>query len=67
MELKALEAWVSLPDAARELGLSRQGMHYKVDTGAIPKGDLRWLQTGKQGRGIVLISRKRIDKMKESA
>lgn len=52
--MRQLKDWVPLTEAAEELGISRQGLHHRVNTGSIPA---KWLRRISQGsRSTVLIS-----------
>ncbi len=60
-----LSGWMALPEAAEELGLTRQGLHYRVNTGQIARKFVRAVSTG--SRELVLISIRYIDEQKEAA
>lgn len=63
--IERLAGWTALPEAAVELGLTRQGMHYRVNTGQIARKFVRAVTTGT--RELVLISNRYIDQQKEEA
>jgi hypothetical protein len=52
--IKQLEGWVSASDAAETLGLTRQGMNYRIKEGTIPSDAVRVIGTG--GKNQYLIS-----------
>ncbi len=52
--ITALEGWVTLPEAADQMGISRAGLWYRVNHGQIPSEHVRSLRQG--GRSLILIS-----------
>ncbi len=58
MEVKELERWTALPEAAQKLGLAKQGLHFRVNQGLVPAKDVRFVKMGQ--RRLVLISERYI-------
>jgi len=58
-DITELEGWTALPEAAERLGLSRQGMHFRVNQGLVPKRQVRQVRTGSSK--VILIADKYID------
>lgn len=53
-DIKQLEGWVSASDAAEALGLTRQGLIWRIKEGTIPADAVRVIGTG--GKNQYLIS-----------
>lgn len=54
MTVKELERWKALPEAAEQLGLAKQGLHFRVNQGLVPSRDVRFVRMGQ--RRLLLIS-----------
>lgn len=54
MSVQELEGWTALPEAAQQMGLSKQGLHFRVNQGHVPEDSVRVVRTGK--RAMVLIA-----------
>ncbi len=62
-DIRQLDGWTALPEAAAALGMTRQGLHFRVNQGLIPSKYLREVRTG--SRRLVLISNKYIESQKQ--
>lgn len=54
MKIRRLKGWTALPEAAERLGLTKQGLHFRVNQGLIASKFVREVRTG--SRSLVLIS-----------
>lgn len=52
-KITELDGWTALPEAADKIGMSRQGLHFRVNQGLVPEKYVRAIKTGK--RQLVLI------------
>lgn len=57
-EITELEGWTALPEAAFQMGIARQTLHWRVNQGLVPSKFVRQVPTG--SRRLVLISDKYI-------
>lgn len=58
-DIKTLEDWVALPSAAEQMGMTRQGLHFRVNQGLVPGDSVRKVAIG--SKIVVLIHQRYID------
>ncbi len=59
--VRPLETWMTLPQAAARLGISRQALHNQISRGKLTMKDLRKIGT------VLIVSKKWVDKATQSA
>lgn len=59
MNVRELKGWTALPEAATAMGITRQGLHFRVNQGLVPSKFVREVRTGSSR--LVLISDKYIE------
>lgn len=59
-----LEGWTALPEAADQMGMTRQGLHFRVNQGLIPTAYVRKISQGT--RSLRLISNTYIREQSEA-
>ena len=64
-KFRQLEGWVALSEAAERMGLSKQGLHFRLNQGLIPAEHVRWVPTG--SRKVMLVREAYIEEIEKEA